>query len=408
MSPKTTPFRYRSARRNTSSQPALLVYLITNEISSTLTRGQLGYLVARGFDVTVGTGVNRKGSRHGFDEGVTVVVLPFEREPAPLADLKALWATMSLLRSARPSLVNASTPKAGLIGMVAAFVLRVPVRVYVVRGLRFETATGRRRRLLRLTERLAMRCATQVVFNSPSLRRVAENEGLIRWGRGLVVGSGSGNGVGVERFTNLPDRHEARRRLRVPLDSYVVGFVGRFTRDKGIDDLVHILMNELSSAQSVHLLLVGGFEDGDPVDRVTRDAIGSDRRIITVPWLEQPGIAYRAMDVLAFPSRREGLPNVPLEAQLCGIPVVGYSATGTVDAVRHGTTGWLVPVDDCRGLAESLEALRADPARRSAMGDAGARWVRENFDQREFWAELGGLYRSWLATSTDKGSSNDK
>ena len=84
------------------------------------------------------------------------------------------------------------------------------------------------------------------------------------------------------------------------------------------------------------LLLVGQFEDGDPVPPEVRETIEHDERIVTVPWLDHPGVAYRAMDLLAFPSYREGLPNVPLEAQLCGVPVVGYAATGTVDAVGSG------------------------------------------------------------------------
>ncbi len=99
------------------------------------------------------------------------------------------------------------------------------------------------------------------------------------------------------------------------------------------------------------LLLVGQFEDGDPVPDAVRATIEGDKRIVTVPWLDHTGIAYRAMDVLAFPSYREGLPNVPLEAQLCGVPVVGYAATGTVDAVAPGSG--LVTVGDVTALGRT-------------------------------------------------------
>ena len=99
-----------------------------------------------------------------------------------------------LIRRVRPTIVNASTPKAGLIGTVAAWLCRVPVRVYVVRGLRFETAVGWRRRLFRSLEWFAMRCSNHVVFNSPSLMVVAEREGLLPLGSGEVIGGGSGTG----------------------------------------------------------------------------------------------------------------------------------------------------------------------------------------------------------------------
>ncbi|MFM7870166.1 MAG: glycosyltransferase, partial [Actinomycetota bacterium] len=108
---------------------------------------------------------------------------------------------------------------------------------------------------------------------------------------------------------------------------------------------------------------------------------------------------YPAFDLLVFPSSREGLPNVPLEAQLCGVPIVGYAATGTVDAVRHGETGVLVPVGDRRGLADAVAGLLIDTERRSRLAEAGRTWVRTTFDRRHVWSELTDLYRRWLGQS---------
>ena len=137
---------------------------------------------------------------------------------------------------------------------------------YVVRGLRFETATGWRRTLYRTLERVGMRCANHVVFNSRSLMHVAEREGLLGAGRGEVIGAGSGNGIDIERFAeqNLPSRSDARRRFGLTEDALVVGFVGRFTRDKGIADLVHAFTEHLADDDRVRLLLVGQFEPRRP------------------------------------------------------------------------------------------------------------------------------------------------
>ena len=247
-----------------------------------------------------------------WDDGVTVEHVPFVREPSPFADLRALWATIRLIRRLRPTIVNASTPKAGLLGMLAAWVCRVPVRVYVVRGFRFETAIGWRRRLFRSLEWIAIHSANHVVFNSRSLLEIGENEGLIaRPAAGEVIGGGSGNGIDVARFADdvLPSRAEARERFGLPTDATVVGFVGRFTRDKGIADLAHVFTSTLRQRPDVWLLLVGQFEDGDPVPADVRAMIERDERIVTMPWLDHTGVAYRAMDVLAFPSYREGLPE---------------------------------------------------------------------------------------------------
>ncbi len=382
-----------------------LLYLLTDEMSSVLVRGQLGYLAEHGFDVSVGTrrhDPRSRGTSAPFDPPVTVEHLPFVREPHVVADVRALVATARLIRRLRPDTVNASTPKAGLLGMLAARACRVPVRIYVIRGLRFETERGWRRRLLRGTERFAARCATTVVANSESLLAVAEREGVIDCGRGIVIGAGSGNGIDAARFADavLPSPAAARTQLGLPVDAAVVGFVGRFTADKGLADLVVAHRELLASNVDVWLLLVGRFEPGDPLPDETRRAIESGHRTVIVPWLDDPALAYRAMDVLAFPSRREGLPNVALEAQCCGVPVVGYAATGTVDAVvttsaddRRPATGVLVDVGDVAALTSNIAALLADADRRTALGRAGRRWVGDTFRQDRLWAAIAELSR---------------
>ena len=145
------------------------------------------------------------------------------------------------------------------------------------------------------------------------------------------------------------------------------------------------------------LLLVGQFEDGDPVPPSVRATIESDERIVTVPWLDHTGVAYRAMDLLAFPSYREGLPNVPLEAQLCGVPVVGYAATGTVDAVAPGSG--LVPVGDVQALSEEIVAQVDAEIGRSSSERQETTWVVENFDRAQLWSGLVDRYRAWVMTS---------
>jgi glycosyltransferase involved in cell wall biosynthesis len=234
-----------------------------------------------------------------------------------------------------------------------------------------------------------------VIFNSRSLKAVAESEGIVQPGRGVVLGAGSGNGIDVERFAadQLPRRDDARARFGLPADVKVIGFVGRFTKDKGIEDLVEAFASDLGPGDGSWLLLVGTFEPGDPVGIHVRALIETHPRIVVAHWLDHPGAAYRAMDVLAFPSYREGLPNVPLEAQLCGVPVVGYAATGTVDAIVDGVTGVLVPVGEAESLAEAITMLLADDSRRQRMGAAGRARSAGQFDRRALWQELADLYR---------------
>ena len=118
---------------------------------------------------------------------------------------------------------------------------------------------------------------------------------------------------------------------------------------------------------------------------------------MTVPWLDHTGVAYRAMDVLAFPSYREGLPNVPLEAQLCGVPVVGYAATGTVDAASPGSV--LVTVGDIGALEREIVAQVGEEVNRSLSGRQESVWVVENFERSRLWSGLVDRYHAWILTS---------
>jgi glycosyltransferase involved in cell wall biosynthesis len=314
-------------------------------------------------------------------EEVDVSLAPFDAATLAAADLVVVLVDHPEFD---PSAVHAGTPKAGLLGMVASWIVRVPVRVYAVHGVRYETIRGNARRLFVTLERVACAAATHVAPDSQSLAAVVQRDRLAKAGKVAVIGPGSSNGVDTGRFTRRRTRAEARSELGLDERAHIVGFVGRLTRDKGIDDLVDWYRGRSLSLPAVQLLLVGTLEDGDPVKDETLRTIHSGPGVIHVEWLDDPRVAYEAMDVLAFPSYREGLPNVPLEAQSMSVPVVGYSATGTVDAVADPST--LVPLGDVERLGALLDQLLSSPAEREVSGNEASSWVRENFDRDVVWS----------------------
>lgn len=376
-----------------------IVYAVTSaSTADVLLRGQLVRLRADGYRITLvvnpSSGLPELAERDGID----VVPVPMTREPSVRKDLVSLVRILRVLRGLRPAVLNYSTPKAALLAGVAGWLLRVPHRVYVVRGLRLEGAHGARQRLLHALESLTLRTATEVWFVSQSLQARAEQLGLLGVGRGRVLGSGSSNGVDVERFRPGPSVVTGLWGDTEPTGP-VVGFVGRLTSDKGVGELWAAMEIVRASVPGTALLLVGDFENGDAVPAEAVRAIRADPLTVVTGWTGRTAELYRSMDVLALPTYREGFPNVVLEASATGLPVVTTTATGASDSVVPGVTGLLVPPGDAAALAGALLTVLGDRDRAAVMGRSGRARVIADYRREDVWDRVGLEY----ARMTEEG-----
>src|ERR1019366_6541908 len=296
-----------------------VLHAVTSSVSLVLLRGQLAYLRAAGFHPAVVCSPGPQLEETRETESIPVFTVEMEREISPLKDLVALVRASQLVRRLRPMISNCGTPKAGLLVGLAAWLNRVPCRIYTLRGLRVETARGPKRWLLLLTERIACGCAHRVICVSPSLRQRVVELGVVPPEKTIVLASGSSNGVDPSRFSSTPERladaAEIRRRLGIDPYCPVIGYVGRLTSDKGIPESIAAFRLIRQSFPDVVLLLVGSYEEGDPVPPETRAAIESDSGVIRVDFTSEIATYYFVMDMLALPTHREGFPNVALEAQ---------------------------------------------------------------------------------------------
>lgn len=389
--------------------PIKLVYLATDPITAyRFMDGQLAEMRRRGYDVCVITSPGELLERVAAREQVTALGVPIAREMAPFRDLASLFLLVRALRRLRPDIVNAGTPKAGLLGVVAARLAGVPHVVYLLRGLRFEGASGVARLLLAASEHLSAGLADRVFCNSGSLRERFVSLGCARRDQIFVPAAGTSNGVDSALYAKTPQRvawaAQERSRLGIGERSVVIGFVGRFTRDKGIAELVKAFQRLLDAHHDVHLLLVGDYDQTDPVGQATRETISSSPRIHLRGFVREPSAEYALMDVLAFPSYREGFPNVPLEAAAAEVPCVAFRATGTVDAVVEGETGILVPVGDVAAFAAALARYVMEPSLRYRHGTAARRRVERDFRREVVWDAIASEYRSLLDTGPRRAS----
>jgi glycosyltransferase involved in cell wall biosynthesis len=313
------------------------------------------------------------------EEGVEAIAVPMRRSMALLADLASLARLLWILVKRRPDVVEFSTPKAGLLGSLAAWCCGVPRRVYVLRGLRLETARGFKRRILLAAERLTAACAHVVLCNGVSLRVRALELGVAPARKLIVLGEGSSHGVDTTRFSPGPDG--LRERLGLPRRAPVIGFVGRLTRDKGVPELVEAFAAIQAAEPFARLLLVGWFDESeDALEPQLRARIAGDPAICWTGFVTETAAYYRSMDLLVLPTRREGFPNAVLEAAASRVPVIASSATGARDAVIHEQTGLLIPPGSPKAIADAVLMLLRDPARRRRMGRAARAWACAHYE----------------------------
>lgn len=383
--------------KENSTRPRLVI-AVNSAIALGFVQGQPEFFQDRGFDVTLLCPERRENEwQVAPPAGIPIMEVPMEREIAPaqdIATLLRLWRTMRLLQ---PSVTNVGTPKAGLLGGLAAWVNRVPCRFYTLHGLRFETTKGLKRRMLILIERLACLLAHRVVCVSHSVRNKAIAAGLAPEDKMIVLGAGSCNGIDADRFAPHPrliQRATAlRRQMGIPEKAIVLLFLGRLTRDKGIPELVAAFGQLEKKYSDLWLLLAGCLEAGDPLPVRTRREMAANPHIIFAGAVQDTPCFYAAADIVVLPSHREGLPTVILEAQAAGKPVVGANATGIVDLVTDGETGLLFPVGDVAALVKAIARLLTDEALARKLEVAGQERVQQDFQQERIWDAQ---YRAYL------------
>lgn len=382
-----------------------LVYVVTVDLSTKLFEGQAAFLAESGFEVhaVCSPGARLDGMRQ---KGVTTWPISMKREIALCSDAVSLFRLWMLFRRIRPDIVVAGTPKAGLLGTVAARIAAVPIVEYKLHGLRFETATGIRRAILMSTEWIACHAADTVRCVSKSLMKRVIAMHLASGDICHVIANGTSDGIDADRFDRAskadPQGKRIRRELAMPPDAPVIGFVGRMTRDKGIVELYQAFRQLRGRHPELRLLLLGDFEDGDPIPSVLRAEIETDASVIRPGFVEDAERFYPAMDLLALPTYREGFPVALLEAQAAGIAVVTTNATGAVDAVVDGVTGLLIRPRDVETLTQALKRLLEDPGLRAKMGNDGRAWVAAKFRREDVWQEILAHYRSLLKINANR------
>lgn len=364
---------------------------------------QMRFLRTQGFDIHAVSSPGKELDECGRNTGVATHAVLMKRDINPLADLVALLRLWKLLRCLRPAIVHVHTPKAGLLGMVAARAAGVKLRIYTVHGLPAMTRTGWRRHLLHAADRVACLLATQILCVSHSLRAVVIQNRLCPEWKVKTLGDGGCAGVELDRFDpavrGAQDRQRVRDEYGIPQRALLLCYIGRIVRDKGIEELAQSWRELREEFPDLYLLLCGSFERQDPVSQTAITFLLQDPRVRATGEMigDMPAI-YAAIDLCVLPSYREGLATVLLECGAMKIAAVATEIPGCVDVIQPGVTGLLIPTRNVAALAEAVSNLLRNPGMRRRMGEAGRQYIQNRFSAVRIshlvWAEYVTLWEN--------------
>ena len=361
-----------------------------------LLKGQLRFMASNGFDVK---GVSSEGEElrevHE-NEGIAVEAITMSRKITPFQDLKSLWEMWNFLRKEKPQIVHTHTPKAGIIGMLAARLAGVPHRLHTVAGLPLMEATGTKRKILNIVEKLTYSSATRVYPNSKGLYDFILQNNFTQSNKLKIIANGSSNGIDTTFFS--PDqvteleRVTLREKLNIQPDNFVFVFVGRIVSDKGINELIKAF-SQLQAVENkptgIKLLLVGDLEsDLDPLNPETLAEINQNKDIISVGFQQDVRSFFAIADALVFPSYREGFPNVVMQAGAMGLPSIVSDINGCNEIIIEGENGLIIPSKNVEKLKEKMLTLAKDKNLYTKLKGNSRRMIENRYEQSVVWNAL--------------------
>lgn len=381
--------------------PKLLTVTAAPESVRQFLLTQIRDLKERGWDVHVATGP-------GCDlpelrsENVPHHWMPLTRHISPMSDLRSLIRLYQLCRRWRFDIVHTHMIKGSLLGQLAAWMARVPVRVETAHGTRYsrDLPLWLRAGIL-LAEGVAARRAQRVWVLNNEDYQLFRRWKLARPDALRLLGSG-GIGVDLNRFRpdilNSQGRILYRKKLNLPAESLVVGFIGRPVRDKGIEELRIAWPAIVRSCPNAWLLVVTAELDSERTsEKVNTESFeGLTQANVLVNRRDMPEI-YNCLNLVVLPSYREGFSRVILEASACGIPVVASDVRGCRDAVVHGNTGEIVPPRDSDALAQAVVQLLQEEELRAKMRSQAREHACRYFDEELVCAHVYETYMDLMA-----------
>lgn len=335
----------------------------------------------------------------GEKDGIDTYCVEMTRKITPFQDVKAIWKLYCFLKSERPLFVHTHTPKAGMVGMIAALLAKVPNRLHTVAGLPLMETRGLKRKVLNLVEKITYKCSTIIYPNSKGLREIIIKEKLCPEKKIRIIGNGSSNGINTSYFDPINistvERADLKNSLNIDSDDFVFIFVGRLVTDKGINELISAFDDISHRNRKVKLLLVGNREpELDPLKEEILEIISKNSNIIEVGYQPDVRPYFAISDVLVFPSYREGFPNVVMQAGAMGLASIVTDINGCNEIIINDTNGVIIPPKNSFELQRRMELYLNNNALLAKHRSNSRKMIVSRYEQEIIWRTLLSEYKS--------------
>ncbi|HQV36714.1 MAG TPA: glycosyltransferase family 4 protein [Flavobacterium sp.] len=357
-----------------------------------LLEGQLRFMQQH-FEVTAISSEKAYLEKIGNREGVSTHHLEMTRQITPFSDLISLVKLTFYFLKVRPDIVHSHTPKAGIVGMAAAFLARVPHRFHTVAGLPLLEETGNKRKMLDFVEKLTYLFASRVYPNSNGLKEIILQNGYCKASKLKVLANGSTNGINTTYFSNdhfsFAQKEELKARYDIQDSDFVFIFVGRLVTDKGINELIAAFKKLKINHPTAKLLLVGPLEtELDPLLPQTLEAIENVKQIKAVGYQQDVRLFFAISHCLVFPSYREGFPNVVMQAGAMELPSIVSNINGCNEIIVPHQNGVIIPTKDEKTLLEVMIELMENKAYYAQLRENSRPMIVNRYEQQVVWQAI--------------------
>lgn len=316
--------------------------------------------------------------------------VPMERGIS-ISGIKSMMQMKKIFVKEKFDLIQYSTPNASLYAALAGKLAGIPVRLYCQWGMVYVGFEGIKRQVFKAIEKIVCKLSTWIEPDSVSNLNFAHEENLYPQTKGSVIWNGSACGINLEKFDisqKIKYRKDIREKYNFPEDSFVYGFVGRITKDKGINELLAAFKQIYESNSNVYLMMVGTTEKDDTVDESLFLWSKKCEHVIYTGFTDIVEQYLSAMDTYILPSYREGFGMGVVEAEAMGVSVIVTSIPGPVDAMKENETGIVVKKGSIKELLRAMKKLYEDKHIRKEYSSNAYDFAINNFEQKKLFGKI--------------------